>query len=250
MSGGQQGYGQSSYMPPSWAGGGNYGRDMSTGMPPQGGMSGPRPPWMPNEHGAMGNVFWSDAAKEQWYAANPAAQRPGAPMPSGDMSGPWPGLGGSGTKMPGFVGGGYQAAWGPPPGRDMQHMESPAVAAGRTMGTGLASSMGQTGGAEGRPYQWGPVQPPGGGWYPEVTKPMPKADPMAGFQQLLAQDPHAASEALNFNPAWMMQNMGQLQGMVPGGDFGQWRNQYGASTSNAGPITDAQRALIRQKMGW
>lgn len=206
MSGGQQGYGQSSYMPPSWAGGGSYGRDMSTGMPAQG--------------------------------------------PSGDMRGPWPGLGGNSTKMPGFVGGGYQAAWGPPPGRDMQHMESPAVAAGRTMGTGLASSMGQTGGAEGRPYQWGPVQPPGGGWYPEVTKPMPKADPMAGFQQLLAQDPHAASEALNFNPAWMMQNMGQLQGMVPGGDFGQWRNQYGASTSNAGSITDAQRALIRQKMGW
>jgi len=105
---------------------------------------------------------------------------------------------------------------------------------------------GPPGGGEGQ--YGGKVPTPGG---PPNVKPMSGGtDPMAGFQSLLQQDPRAAAEALNFNPGWFQKNQAAVGAMVPGGDLGAWRNSLQPQASNVGAITEDQRALIRQKMGW
>lgn len=135
----------------------------------------------------------------------------GSSMPQGDMRGPWPGLTGEPAKVPMEA----DRMRGPWPGLR-----------GDGQRTGLLAP--------------NPVQP----------QAQPQADPMSGFRQLLAEDPRAAAEALNFNPAWFQKNQGAIGQMVPGGDLGAWRNSIQPQSSNVGAITDQQRQLIRQRMGW
>ena len=223
--------------------------------------------WNMGQNGA--GRFGANAASRYGFAGpwnwQQDTRQPGG-AGGGGMGGPTMYAGGS----PGWATGGGQGGGGEEWGSfGMGPAQNMGGGANGQQGGGMASMPGrmttgmpeqggiQKGGEQvvpGNPVP-GPMKPPAGGLLSQPgTGYRPGGNvggnPMQGFQQLLQEDPRAASEALNFNPGWFQANQGALAGMVPGGDLGAWRNQTQPGASNAGPITDEQRALIRKRMGW